>query len=84
MREDDIKKLIDFTLEVTNGCRYSCTGCSIDKDGNSWPTDAEFDKIFKLVDDLAVNEFRPMNLQIGPTDIMTSDITRPTKYPVLS
>jgi hypothetical protein len=72
MREDDINKLIDFTLEVTNGCRYSCTGCSIDKDGNSWPTDAEFDKIFKLVDDLAVNEFRPMNLQIGPTDIMTS------------
>lgn len=72
MKEDNIKKLIDFTLEVTNGCRYSCTGCSIDKDGNSWPDDSEFDKIFKLVDDLAVNEFRPMNLQIGPTDIMTS------------
>lgn len=72
MKEDNIKKLIDFTLEVTNGCRYNCTGCSIDKDGNSWPNDFEFDKIFKLVDDLAENEFRPMNLQIGPTDIMTS------------
>lgn len=72
MREDNIKKLIDFTLEVTNGCRYSCTGCSIDKEGNSWPSDDEFDKIFNLVDSLAKNEFRPMNLQIGPTDIMTS------------
>lgn len=72
MKEDNIKKLIDFTLEVTNGCRYNCTGCTIDKDGNSWPTNAEFDKIFNLVDDLAVAKFRPMNLQIGPTDIMTS------------
>jgi hypothetical protein len=72
MKEDNIKKLIDFTLEVTNGCRYSCTGCSIDKDGNSWPTDQEFDNLSQLIDDLAANEFRPMNLQIGPTDIMTS------------
>jgi len=72
MKEDSIKKLIDFTLEVTNGCRYNCTGCSIDKDGNSWPTNKEFNRIFALVNDLDKNEFRPMNLQIGPTDIMTS------------
>jgi hypothetical protein len=72
MKEDNIKKLIDFTLEVTNGCRYNCTGCTIDKEGNSWPTDDEFDRLSKLIDDLAANEFRPMNLQIGPTDIMTS------------
>lgn len=72
MREDNIKKLIDFSLEVTNGCRYNCTGCTIDKDGNSWPSSEEFNKIFYLVDDLAKNDFRPMNLQIGPTDIMTS------------
>jgi hypothetical protein len=72
MKEDNIKKLIDFTLEVTNGCNYNCTGCSIDKDGNSWPSDDEFNRIFHLVDDLSKSEFRPMNLQIGPTDIMTS------------
>jgi len=72
MKEDNIKKLIDFTLEVTNGCRYNCTGCNIDKEGNSWPDDNEFDKIEKLVDDLSANEFKTMNLAIGPTDIMTS------------
>lgn len=72
MREDNIKKLIDFSLEVTNGCRYNCTGCTVDKEGNSWPSTDEFSKISHLVDDLAKNEFRPMNLQIGPTDIMTS------------
>lgn len=72
MKEDNIKKLIDFTLEVTNGCRFSCTGCAVDKEGNSWPSDTDFESIYALIDDLAVNEFKPMNLAIGPTDIMTS------------
>jgi len=72
MKEDNINKLIDFTLEVTNGCRFSCTGCAVDKEGNSWPSDEDFDRIYALVDDLALNEFKPMNLAIGPTDIMTS------------
>lgn len=72
MKEDNIKKLIDFSLEVTNGCRFSCTGCAVDKEGNSWPSDTDFERIYALVDDLTVNEFKPMNLAIGPTDIMTS------------
>jgi hypothetical protein len=72
VKEDNIKKLIDFSLEVTNGCRFSCTGCAVDKEGNSWPSDTDFERIYALVDDLTVNEFKPMNLAIGPTDIMTS------------
>jgi hypothetical protein len=72
MKEDNIKKLIDFSLEITNGCQFNCTGCSVDKSGNNWPTNDEFDKIMFLIDDLKKNEFRPMNLQIGPTDVMTS------------
>ena len=71
MREN-IEKLIDFTLEVTNGCQYNCSGCSVDKEGNSWPSDSDFGRIEYLVDDLAKNDFKPMNLAIGPTDIMTS------------
>lgn len=72
MKEDNVKKLIDFTLEVTNGCQFNCTGCAVDKEGNSWPSDEEFERINHLVDDLARFEFKPMNLAIGPTDIMTS------------
>ena len=30
MNEDNVKKLIDFTLEVTNGCQFDCTGCTVD------------------------------------------------------
>lgn len=72
MKAENIKKLIDFTLEVTNGCRFNCTGCFVDKEGNSFPTDEEFSTLSSLIDDLSDHEFRPMNLQIGPTDIMTS------------
>lgn len=71
MREN-IEKLIDFTLEVTNGCQFNCTGCSVDKEGNSWPSELDFDRLYYLVDDLAKNNFKPMNLALGPTDIMTS------------
>ena len=68
----NINKLIDFTLEVTNGCQFNCTGCNVDKEGNSWVTDEDFHKLYTLVDDLKHNDFEPMNLAIGPTDIMTS------------
>ena len=65
-------KLIDFTLEVTNGCQFNCTGCNVDKEGNSWPSDEDFLRMGLLVDDLNNNNFSAMNLAIGPTDIMTS------------
>ena len=72
MKEDNIKKLIDFSLEITKGCQFNCTGCTIDKVYNDYPSDNEFQKIMSLLDDLKENEFKPMNLQIGPTDVMTS------------
>ena len=49
MNEDNVKKLIDFTLEVTNGCQFSCTGCTVDMEGNSWPTDGDWNKISYLI-----------------------------------
>ena len=49
MNEDNVKKLIDFTLEITNGCQFSCTGCTVDMEGNSWPTDNDWNKISDLI-----------------------------------
>lgn len=65
-------KLIDFNLEITNGCQFNCTGCNVDKDGNSYPSQEDFERMERLVDDLNANDFPAMNLAIGPTDIMTS------------
>ena len=67
-----LTKLIDFNLEVTNGCQFNCTGCNVDKEGNSYPSEDDFDRMEKLIDDLNSNNFPAMNLAIGPTDIMTS------------
>ena len=72
MKEDNINKLIDFSLEVSNGCQFNCTGCTIDKVNNDYPSDNEFDKIDYLIDDISKNGFKPMNLQLGPTDLMTA------------
>ena len=67
-----LTKLIDFNLEVTNGCQFNCTGCNVDKEGNSYPSEEDFDRMEILIDDLNNNGFPAMNLAIGPTDIMTS------------
>lgn len=67
-----LTKLIDFNLEVTNGCQFNCTGCNVDKEGNSYPSEEDFDRMEILIDDLNNNGFPAMNIAIGPTDIMTS------------
>ena len=48
MKEDNIKKLIDFSLEITQGCQFNCTGCTIDKVHNDYPSDNQFEKIMSL------------------------------------
>ena len=49
MKEDNIKKLIDFSLEITQGCQFNCTGCTIDKVHNDYPSDNQFEKIMSLI-----------------------------------
>lgn len=65
-------KCIDFTLEIANGCQFSCSGCNIDKEGNSWPTDNDFKSLMALMDDFIAHGCFMRNITIGPTDIMTS------------
>lgn len=65
-------KPIDLTLEISQGCRFSCTGCTVDRDNNDFPTEAEFDRIDALLDDLEANGCALMNLTLGPTDILVS------------
>jgi hypothetical protein len=71
--EKRMQKLIDFTLDIAHGCKFSCTGCHIDKISGRLPSSAEFDQLDKLVDEMNSNGFNAMNLAIGPTDIMTAE-----------
>jgi len=68
-----MQKLIDFTLDVAHGCKFSCTGCHIDKVSGRMPTEEEFNRLDLLVDEMNANGFSAMNLAIGPTDIMTAE-----------
>lgn len=68
-----MQKLIDFTLDIAHGCKFSCTGCHVDKISGRIPTKDEFDKLDALVDEMNENGFDAMNLAIGPTDIMTAE-----------
>lgn len=72
MHPSKINKKLDFTMEIANGCRHSCSGCTIDKDNNNFPTDEEFDRLEALIDDLETSDVEMLNFIIGPTDILTS------------
>lgn len=64
-------RLLDFTLEITSGCRHNCSGCKVDKDDNELPSQEEFGKIIDYIKDLKRNNVALMNLAIGPTDILS-------------
>lgn len=68
-----VNKLIDFTMEIAKGCRHNCSGCVVDKEDNSFPTEAEFDKLDKMVDDFESNNLQLLSFIIGPTDILSSE-----------
>jgi hypothetical protein len=68
-----MQKLIDFTLDIAHGCKFSCTGCHVDKVSGRIPTEEEFNKLDFLIDEMNENGFKAMNLAIGPTDIMTAE-----------
>jgi hypothetical protein len=61
-----------LTLEISNGCRFNCTGCGVDKYDPTYPSDEQFEKIKSLVDSWEANGVNLSDFQIGPTDIMTS------------
>ena len=67
------QKLIDFTLDISHGCKFSCSGCYVDKVSGRIPSDIEFDKLDSLIDEMNMTGFPAMNLAIGPTDIMTAE-----------
>lgn len=73
MHPSKINKLLDFTMEIANGCRHSCNGCTVDKDTNDYPSDAEFDRVEALLEDLDNSGVKMLNFVLGPTDILTSD-----------
>jgi hypothetical protein len=62
----------DLILEITQGCKHSCTGCLVDTNGSLWPSEDDFGKLRGLVTDMVANGMRPSVLTLGPTDILSA------------
>lgn len=64
----------NITLEVLEGCGYSCKDCAVDKT-STLATMSEQDSkdLVVLADDLIDYGFNPFEYTIGPTDLASSD-----------
>jgi len=68
-------RLCDFnlTLEVLEGCGYSCSDCAVDKSFEPTLTvNPDTEALLGVVVGLASQGFRPFEFTLGPTDIVSS------------
>jgi hypothetical protein len=66
------EKATALIFEVTHGCQYSCTGCTVNKQSSSLPDDEGFSTLVAFLDNLEDNGITLSELELGPTDLMTS------------
>lgn len=68
----DNKFNVDFTFEILKGCKWSCSGCQVDKNIQQDLNDANINALHKFLDDLEQNHFKLLNFNLGPTDLFDS------------
>jgi len=74
MHVDRVSQTFNLGLEVLKGCGYSCSGCTVDKNFAEFDVPADDAKaLLGLLEDLKQNDWRMLELKIGPTDITSSD-----------
>lgn len=74
MFSDRVSQTFNLGLEVLTGCGFSCVGCTVDKSIAPLDiSDADADAMVAMLEDLKQNDFRLLELKIGPTDITTAD-----------
>lgn len=76
MKLHETSMLVAFNLEILNGCRWGCTGCTVDKDGQLPYTEQDKQKFLSLLDDLEANGHVLTNIGIGPVDFMSATNTK--------
>lgn len=74
MFSERVSQTFNLNLEVLKGCGFSCTGCTIEK--NLAPldiSDEDVKDLLSLLEELKQNDFRMLELKIGPTDLTSAD-----------
>lgn len=71
IRESDLA--FNISLEILQGCGYSCVDCAIDKNATSdYVTPGDDDRLIALAKGMKAEGYRLHELTIGPTDIISS------------
>lgn len=66
------EKAAALIFEVTHGCQYSCTGCTVNKQSSNLPDEEGFNTLIAFLDNLEINSISLAELELGPTDLMSS------------
>ncbi len=74
MHNERVSQTFNLGLEVLKGCGYSCSGCTVDKNFADFDVPEDDARaILGLLADLKAQDWRMLELKIGPTDITSSD-----------
>lgn len=64
----------NLSLEILTGCRYSCPGCTVEKNFSPLNvSEDDADELLSLLMGLKNDGFRLLELKVAPTDIISSD-----------
>lgn len=64
---------VNITLEILEGCGYSCSDCAVDKSFQpQGGSGSDTEELLRLTTSLKDLGFRPFEFTLGPTDIATS------------
>lgn len=66
---------LNLALDVLYGCKWSCGGCHVNKNGQSGINDGDDTRLIQLVSDFSANGFQPSILLINATDVFTASNT---------
>lgn len=74
MFSERVSQTFNLGLEVLKGCGYSCAGCTVEKNFAPFDmSDEDTADLEALLVDLKANDFRLLELKLGPTDITSAD-----------
>lgn len=66
---------VNFNYEVLNGCKYDCTGCAVETEGQKDFTEDEALNFQWLLRDMSKEFYQPFIAFIGPTDFLVAKNT---------
>lgn len=64
----------NITLEILQGCKYSCAGCMVDKDFDPGPFDTDGPDLLALVDEMQAGGYELTEFTVGPVDVIASKV----------